>query len=99
MVFGTVQSDTVGFRVNIEYATTLWHCRYTRGPFQAPVRSSRHGIDWNLLQELNRLAMRIFYSFYKRFKVQWVIVAANRRRELSSVSHATIVVNGVTNLF
>ena len=33
LVFGTVQSCTVGFRVNVEYATTLWHRHSTRHSF------------------------------------------------------------------
>lgn len=43
--------------------------------------------------------MDIHDSLYKGFKVERIIAASNRNLELSPVGHATIVVNGVTDLF
>ena len=69
LLFGAINSRSVGFRVNVDYAASFWHLHNTRHPFQALVCSARHGINWNLLQKLNRLAMDIHYSLYERFKV------------------------------
>lgn len=99
MIFGAIQRRSVRFRVDVEYAASLWHLYCTRRSLDTPVSSSRHWIDWHLLQELNLLTMVINYSLYKRFKVQWIIAASNGNLEPSPVGHTSIVVNRTTDLF
>jgi hypothetical protein len=69
LIFSAIRRRSFGFRINVEYAASFWHLYYTRRSFQAPVRSSRHRIEWDLLQEFDRLAMVIHYSLYESFKV------------------------------